>query len=68
MCRVQLPGEREIGAARLQLVVLLAVVRDVLADPLLARALEVHHRRLAEEVVAGLKLEALELVALDLER
>ena len=36
--RVQRPrsGEREIGAARLQLVVLLAVVRDVLADPLLA--------------------------------
>ncbi len=44
------------------------VVRDVLADALLARALEVHDRRLAEEVVAGLELEPLELVALDLER
>ena len=50
--RVQGPaaGEREVGATRLQLVVLLAVVRNVLADPLLARALEVDDRRLAQEV------------------
>ena len=61
-------GQREHRPARLRAVVLLAVVGDVLADPLLASALQVDHGRLAEEVGAGLQLEALERVLLDLER
>ena len=61
-------GEREVGATRLQSLVLLAVVGDVLADALLASTLEVDDRRLAQEVGACLELEPFELVAFDLER
>jgi hypothetical protein len=44
------------------------VVADVLADALLAAALEPDRRREACEVGRGLELLALELVTLDLER
>ena len=68
--RVERPraGQRQHRPERLRAIVLLAVVGDVLADPFLAPALEVDDRRLAKEVAAGLELEALEGVRLDLER
>jgi hypothetical protein len=44
------------------------VVGDVLADPVLAAALEPDRRREAREVGRCLELLTLELVALDLER
>jgi hypothetical protein len=43
------------------------VVGDVLADPVLAAALQPDRRRDAGEVGRGLELLALELVALDLQ-
>ena len=68
--RVQRPRarERQVRPALLEPVVLLAVVRDVLADALLAPAEETNERRLAEEVRSCLQREELELVALDAQR
>ncbi len=60
--------ERQVGPSFLKPVVLLAVVRDVLADALLAGAVKVDDRRLAEEVRARLQRQQLELVSLDGER
>jgi len=48
--------------------VLLGVVGDVLADPLLAFAAQVSDGRLAEEIAPRLQLQPFEGVLLDLER
>ena len=61
-------GKREVRAALLQSLVLRSVVGDVLADPFLAATSKVDDGRPAEEVGSGLELEALERVALDLDR
>src|SRR5262245_4876545 len=58
----------EVRPALLEPVVLLAVIRDVLADTLLARSLEVDDRRLPEEVRPRLQRQQLELVTLELQR
>ena len=62
-----MPGEVEVGAGVAEGDVLERFVGDVLAEPDLAGALEVDHRREPFEL-AGLEFEALELVAVDLER
>ena len=62
------PGERERRALRLESLLVLARVGDVLADSLVTAAFEVDHRRETGEVVRGLHLERLEPVRLDLER
>jgi hypothetical protein len=62
------PRERKGGALRLQRELVLARVRDVLADALVPAALEVDHGRLACELGGRLHLEAFEPVRLDLER
>ncbi len=62
-----MPGQVEIGAGVAERDVFERFVDDVLAEPLLACALEVDHRREPFEL-AGLEFEALELVAVDLER
>ena len=61
-------GERERRPLGLQGDVVVAGVRDVLADALVAAALEVDHGRETGEVRRGLHLERLEPVRLDLER
>ncbi len=63
-----LAGEGKRRSALLQPVVLGGVVGDVLADSLLAGAVEVHDGRLAQELGAGLQLQALERVPVDAER
>ena len=47
---------------------LFGVIGDILADPFVARALQVDDGCLAEEVGSSLQLDALERVALDVER
>ena len=61
-------GEGSDGPRACSAVVLGGVVGDVLADPLLAGAVEVHDGRLAQELGAGLQLQALERVPVDAER
>ena len=68
MWSVQSPARGSVGSALLQAVVLGGVVGDVLADPLLAGAVEVHDGRLAQELGAGLQLQALERILVDAER
>jgi hypothetical protein len=60
--------QRKRRALGLERVVVLAGIRDVLADALVAAAAQVEHGRLADELRRGPRLEALELVGLDLER
>ncbi len=61
-------GERERRSALLLAVVLGSVVRHVLADAFLACSVEVDDRRLAQELRPRLQLQALERVAVDLQR
>ena len=62
------PGERERRPLGLERELVLARVGDVLADTLVAAALEVDHGRQAREVVRGLHLERLKAVRVELER
>jgi len=68
--RVERPfaGEGKRRSALLQTVVLGRVVGDVLADPFLTATVEMHDGRLAQELGAGLKLQAFERVPVDAER
>ncbi len=62
------PESGRSGPRACSAIVLVSVIGDVLADPLLVRTVEMDDRRLAQEVVARLELEPFELVVLDLER
>ena len=64
----RLAGERSDRPGRLQHVVVLGVVDDVLADALLAAALQVDDGRLAREAAGDVAHQALERVRLDGQR
>jgi len=63
-----LAGERQLGAALLRDPVLVGLVRDVLARALLAGSLEADDRREPLEAARDGPGQAVELVALDLQR
>ena len=65
---VQVPASGSTGTALELRVVLARLVRDVLAEALLARAREADRRRLAREAARDVERADLEAVALDLER